>query len=138
MEALEWQLLGVLSLPHWLYAFIWLRPKAFMALCGRAEPVETMYRLATALKGARARGRGSAARHARGRGAASAALAAARSAADAGARSRLARAALQFASVFFWATAAGPLNLLAVPPARLAAALVMGGIGQARSMAGRR
>jgi hypothetical protein len=42
------------------------------------------------------------------------------------------RAAIQFGAFYLWATANGPLNLLAVPPARLALCAVLGAAGQAR------
>ena len=52
MDAPAWQLVGVLSIPHVLYAFIWFRPALFRSLCGRADAVTTFARIAAALKGA--------------------------------------------------------------------------------------
>ena len=54
MEAPELRLVGVLAIPHALYAFIWFRPRAFAALCCGADAVTIFARLAAALKGARA------------------------------------------------------------------------------------
>ena len=39
---------------------------------------------------------------------------------------------IQFAAFYHWATLSGPLNLLSVPPARWALALLLGVLGQAR------
>jgi hypothetical protein len=57
MEAAEWRLVGVLSIPHVLYAFIWFAPKAFQALCGKADAVNVFASIAAALKGACAHAR---------------------------------------------------------------------------------
>jgi hypothetical protein len=52
MDAAEWRLVAVLSIPHVLYAFIWFAPKAFQALCGKTDAVDVFAALAAALKGA--------------------------------------------------------------------------------------
>jgi hypothetical protein len=39
---------------------------------------------------------------------------------------------IQFAAFYHWATLSGPLDLLSIPPARWALALLLGVLGQAR------
>ena len=48
-----WCTLAILSIPHWLYCFIWFNPKTFMrinAACTKNHPVDTFASMAAFIK----------------------------------------------------------------------------------------
>jgi hypothetical protein len=128
MDAAAWRLVGILSVPHWLYAFIWFWPKAFQALCGKTDAVDVFSRTAYALKGTRGRSSARAQLGCRGRERWAARECAGHAPYP---RCRPCCAAIQFAACYVWCTQDAPLDLLAAPLPRIAACLALGAAGQA-------
>ena len=51
MNGEEWRLVFILAVPHALYAFIWWKPRASIALCRGADAVSTFANVGALLKG---------------------------------------------------------------------------------------